>query len=343
MRIVQILGGNEDGGLEKHTIELVEYLKKRNIDVSIIAHEKFRKHFKNARFIGLDLSKGRSNPLILYKLYNILKKENFDIIHTQANKATDMVIKLKFFLTSKIVSTLHSYKKSIKSFEKSDFVITVSDKISENLKNKNIITIYNGIIPQTIKKIDLYEKFNIENTKFILCAVGRLVDVKKFDILIESIENLDIHLVLIGEGKREKNLLDLSKKLKVNNKITFISKITNYEVKEIIQASHLSIITSQREGFSYVFAESLILKTPLISTDVADIKKFIGEKYILPFNSIEKIHNKINYIKTNYENILDDFEKNIFTKREEFLIENMVEKTINIYKRVLDESSHNKR
>ena len=340
MRIVQVLGGAEDGGLEKHTIELCDSLHKEGLDVSVIAHEKFRNDFKNSNFIELDLSKGRNNPFVLYKLYKILKKENFDIIHTQANKATDMVIKLKPYLKSKIISTLHSSKKNIKSFEKADIVITVSDRIGEKLKNKNIVTIYNGIKPENIQKIDLYEKFNIKNGTFILCAVGRLVDVKKFDILIQSIENLDVHLILVGSGEKKKELIDLAKKLKIKNKITFTSEITNQEVKKIIQASDLSIITSQKEGFSYVFAESLVFETPLVSTDVADIKKFIGEKYILPFEDVMKISDAINYVKMYYEKVVYDFKNNIFTKKKEFLIENMVKKTISTYKKALDESSY---
>lgn len=277
----------------------------------------------------------------MYKLYKILKKENFDIVHTQANKATDMVMKLKPYLKSKIIATLHSSKKNIKSFEKADLVITVSDRIGEKLKNKNKTTIYNGIKSQSIPKIDLYKKFNIKDTKFILCAVGRLVDVKKFDVLIQSIKNPDIHLILIGSGAKEKELIELSKKLKIENQITFTAEIPNQEVKEIIQASNLSIITSQKEGFSYVFAESLVLNTPLLSTDVADIKKFISQKYILPFNDPEKISDKINYVQTHYKKVLSDFEKDIFTHKEEFLIKNMVKKSINTYKKVLDESSHN--
>jgi len=98
LRVVQILGGAEEGGLEKHTIELSYSLAKRGIDISIIAHKKFREDFKGLNFIECDLSKSRNNPFVLYKLYKILKNESFDIIHTQANKATDMVMKLKSFL-----------------------------------------------------------------------------------------------------------------------------------------------------------------------------------------------------------------------------------------------------
>jgi len=334
MKVVQILGGAEDGGLEKHTIELSNSLYEKGIDISVVAHKKFRDDFKKVNFIELDLSKGRNNPFLLYKLYKILKKENFDIIHTQGNKATDMIVKLKSFLKSKIVSTLHSYKKNIKGFEKADFVITVSDKIGEKLKNKNKTTIYNGIKQEEIKQINLHEKYTIQKDKFIICSVGRLVDVKRYDVLIRSIKNIDVHLILVGKGKREQELKNLSKDLNIENKITFIEELENKEVKELISSSKLYVITSQREGFSYTFAESLVLKTPLLSTDVADIKKTIGEKYIVPFDDPKKLSEKIESIKLNYDIILKDFKASFCFAKEEFNISKMVDKTIYTYRRL---------
>ncbi len=116
MKICQILAGDEDGGLEKHTIELSKELAKNCMDISVIAHSKFQNDFKTVKFIPLDLKKGRNNIFILYKLYNILKNEKFDIIHTQANKATAMISKIKPFIKAKVVSTLHSYKKNLSAF-----------------------------------------------------------------------------------------------------------------------------------------------------------------------------------------------------------------------------------
>lgn len=205
MKICQILAGNEDGGLEKHTKELSKQLKNRGFDVTVIAHEDFRKDFDTVTFLPLDLSKGRNNFIVLYKLYKLIKKEKFDIIHSQANKATSMVTKIKPFLNSKIVSTLHSYKRNINSFEKSDYVITVSNKIGNKLNNKNKKTIYNGIMFNQIEQIDsIFQKYNIPKDKFLVCSVGRLCDVKRFDILIKSLKNLDVFCILIGDGEIKK-------------------------------------------------------------------------------------------------------------------------------------------
>ena len=51
MKICQVLAGNEDGGLEKHTIELSIQLVNKGFDVTVIAHKDFAESFENIKFI----------------------------------------------------------------------------------------------------------------------------------------------------------------------------------------------------------------------------------------------------------------------------------------------------
>jgi O55-antigen biosynthesis alpha-1,3-galactosyltransferase len=337
MKICQVLAGNEDGGLEKHTIELSKQLANRGFDITVIAHKDFEESFENIKFIPLDLSKSRNNFFILFKLYTILKKENFDIIHTQANKATSMVTKIKSFINSKIVSTLHNYKKNLAAFEKSDFVITVSDNIGKNLKTKNRVTIYNGISFNSDEnlKIDLYSKYNIEIDKFIICSVARLTKVKRFELILAAIKNLDLHLILVGSGDEEKSLKNEVARLDIKNKVTFTGNLVNAEVKKIVSSSSLFVMSSDNEGFPYTFVETMFCKTPFISTPVSDMEKLLGAKYTVPFSNIEKLSNKIKYVKDNYEEVVYDFQEKFDYAQNKFTIENMVNETVEVYKEVL--------
>ena len=336
MRVCQVLAGNEDGGLEKHTVELSKELKRRNIYVTIIAHKKFKDEFDGVKFISFDLTKSRNNIFMLLSLYKILKKENFDIIHTQANKATSIIVKLKYFLNSKIVSTLHSYKKNLSPFYKSDYVITVSKKIGEKLNIKNKTTIYNGIKFQDISDINLYDKYNIPKDKFIICSVGRLSFVKRFDILISSLKYTNnTHFILVGDGKEENKLKKLTSSLSLEKSITFTGALGNSNAKEIIKSSKLFVMTSQKEGFPYTLIETLSCNTPIISTDVSDIKDIIGSNYLIEHNNIQAIGFKIDEIKNNYEHTDSYFEPIYKESKEKFTTNYMTSKTIDIYKKVL--------
>lgn len=337
MKICQVLAGNEDGGLEKHTIELSKQLASKGFDITVIAHKDFAESFVNIKFIPLDLSKSRNNFFILFKLYKIFKKERFDLIHTQANKATSMVTKLKSFIDSKVVSTLHNYKRNLAAFEKSDFIITVSDNIGKNLKSKNRVTIYNGIEFNNDEdlKIDLYSKYNIEKDKFIICSVARLTKVKRFELILSAIKNLDLHLILVGSGEEEKNLQNNVEKLNIKNKVTFTGNLANIEVKKILTSSSLFVMSSDNEGFPYTFVETMFCKTPFISTPVSDMKKLLGDKYTIPFSDVDKLSNKIEYVKNNYEEVIVDFQEKFNYAQNKFTIKNMVNETILVYKEVL--------
>lgn len=337
MKICQVLAGNEDGGLEKHTIELSHELQKEGLEITVIAHERFANDFANIHFIPLDLSKSRNNLVILFKLYQIFKKEKFNIIHTQANKATAMVTKLKPFLSSKIVSTLHNYKKNLNPFYYSDFVITVSDKIGENLHIPNKVTIYNGLHfhKRDDLQINLYQKYGIDQKKFVICTVARLTRVKRFDILLKALKGINVHLILVGGGEDEGSLKQLAKDLGIEENVTFTGNLDNYQVQQIIASSKLFVMTSDNEGFPYTFVETMFCHTPFLSTPVSDIKKIIGKKYIVPFGDVEKISEQIEFIKNNYEEVLRDYQSIFSFSEKKFTLKNMTKETISVYEKVL--------
>lgn len=335
MKVCQVLASDGNGGLEKHTIELSRGLQAKGIDITVIASKKYKDDFKNMNFIEMDLTKGRSNVFTLWKLFRILKKEKFDIIHAQANKATDMIIKLKPFLKSKIVATLHGFKKNLKPFLKANAVITVSDRIGKKLNIDKKETIYNGIEIADNMDMDLHKHFNIPTDKFIICGVGRLVEAKGFDLLIESMQYMDhdIVLLLIGDGPDREKLEKLSQKLNIDNRIIFAGNIENEFTKSMMKSSDLLVISSRREGFSYVFAESLLLGTPIVSTDVADIKKFITPQYISPFNS-KLFAKKVNDFKKDYDQNIVEYQKIFKKAKNTFTLENMTAQTIQVYYKV---------
>jgi len=338
MKICQIMAGTGKGGLEKHTFELSNNLSKKGFDVSVIAHPEFKHDFiPEVNFIPIDLTKSRNNIVNLCKLYKIIKDNQFDIIHTQANKSTAMIAKIKTFIKSKTVATLHNIKSNLKPFEKVDKVITVSNKIGEKLKTKNKITIYNGIKPFTIENyVNLHEKYNISMDKFVICSVARFAKVKRFDVLIKSITNIEnIHLILVGSGNEEEYLRSLSKELDIESKITFTGSLLNEEAKNIVNSSSLFVMTSDNEGFPYTFVESMFCNTPFLSTPVSDVKEFIGQKYIIPFGNEFDCTKKIINIINDYDEVTNDFLP-VFKKcQEELTVENMVNETIKVYDKLL--------
>ncbi len=324
------------GGLEKHYIELANHLCKY-INITALAHYSYHKYLsKNINCIDPQLSNSRYNPFNYIKLYYIFKKNNFPIIHSQANKATYITSKLKkFFPKNKFIATIHNRKKRIDYFNKMDYVIGVSNFVTNQIKNTNKITIYNGIDTEKInhaKKIDLYKEFDIKNNYPILTGVGRFVKAKGFSNLILSIKDLNVNLLLVGDGPLKEELYKMVKQYKIKDKVF----LTGYrdDALNIIKSSKAVIISSYNEGFSYVFAESLMLETPLISTNVADIKKFIPPNMICETNNTKDLKKTIQkFLEEPNQNL----NKYYNLAKNKFSINTMTLETLKLYKRILDE------
>ncbi|MBE0491401.1 MAG: glycosyltransferase [Sulfurospirillum sp.] len=336
MKIIQVLASKGLGGLEKHVQELCNKLVE-TCEVHLIAQEYDFKNYDNRIiFHRLNLSRSRRNPFLLWRLIKLINTINPDIVHTQANKATQMIAYIRFFLkpTIKTVATLHNSKKNIVAYETLDHVIGVSYRVLDALKNPSKSVIYNGISHFSFPKNTPFpQSFGIKPDDFVIVGIGRLVATKNFSLLINAIKDLDVKLLIIGGGEEEKMLKNLTSKLTIQNKVIFAG--IRDDVPSILAASHLCVISSQREGFSYVMAEALLAKTPVLSTDVADMTLILPKNYVLPLNHSNLMQEKIHYIQNNYESVQKEFKSSFQFAQKHFTIDKMSEHTYITYKKIL--------
>jgi glycosyltransferase involved in cell wall biosynthesis len=87
---------------------------------------------------------------------------------------------------------------------------------------------------------------------------------------------------------------------------------------DYIGAADLVVIPSRNEGFSYVFAEALLEKTPVISTDVPIPNEVLPEQYICAIENVEAIHvllktalSNVNRLEQSFAPLFDYAEKNL--------------------------------
>ena len=137
MHICQVVASWEQGGLEKHVIELSNELSKQH-QVSVIAHPLMREHFApSVNFIALDFSQSRWSVRLHWQLQQLLNQLQPDVIHAQANKAALLVKRIRPLLkkcAARFVATLHNQKGDTSMFEGYDQVIVVSPRLSPLVK-----------------------------------------------------------------------------------------------------------------------------------------------------------------------------------------------------------------
>lgn len=279
MKIAQVLASQGDGGLEKHVYELSIALSEQGHDVTVLAAEGFiRKLPSQIRTVTIPCQYSRYAPRLLWALGSALRTNKFDIVHAQANKATSMVNALRHFIPGRRVATLHNIKKRIASFQTFDQVIAVSNYLARPFPDDKVTVIYNGIA-NTFFPGEARDRLN---TPPLLLAVGRLVQAKGFDVLIEAVANLPVVLRIVGDGPERVRLQSLIERTPTAGNIQLLG--ARSDVPELMQHADAVIISSRREGFSYVLNEALLAHCRVLSTDVPVANEVLPDRLIVPIN-----------------------------------------------------------
>jgi D-inositol-3-phosphate glycosyltransferase len=167
---------------------------------------------------------------------------------------------------------------------------------------ENVSVIPCGVNMDVFSPVDKAQARNLlglSNGK-ILLFVGRLDPLKGLDRLLAAlplIKNQDkLQLIIIGGDETSRDevarLQKLSRELGINDKVTFQGLIKQDKLKYYYSAADVCVVPSYYESFGLVPLESLACGTPVVATDVGDLKNIIipGKTgYIVPDNSPEHL------------------------------------------------------
>lgn len=193
-------------------------------------------------------------------LSNSINKDSKKIawIHTDMNNHTKEELNIEKEYYKKVDKIICVSNDSKRSF----------DEIYCEFSEKSLV-IYNLI---DINDIVYKSNYKIENNycKPILLAIGRLINLKRFDLLIkahkllidEGVENI---LLILGEGNRRKELQDLIDYLNLNDSVKLLGFKRN--PYPYIKECDIFVISSDYEGFSLVTAEAMVLGKSIVSTN----------------------------------------------------------------------------
>jgi len=159
-------------------------------------------------------------------------------------------------------------------------------------------------------------KYKISPKDFVIVFTGGLVTRKNPEILIEIIYLLNknkklgknFKLVLVGGGRLEEKLKDLTKKYELQDKI-IMEGYTKFEnIPKILSIANLMIYSSIYETPGLSMLEAMAMKIPVICADQPDMNEVIidGENGFL-FNLKDSPHStvikKVKFILENPEKI----------------------------------------
>ncbi len=162
-------------------------------------------------------------------------------------------------------------------YRNADYITTVSSAVQHSVENiyriplerSNVIN--NPVDIETIQRLG-NKALSINNRPFkfdYIIAVGRLVKIKQFDLLIKAYSQLNLagttHLVILGEGPENLRLQKLVSQLGLTDVIHFPGYVEQPWL--FMKHAKLLVLTSKLEGFGNVIVEAMAVACPVIATD----------------------------------------------------------------------------
>ncbi|MEK7523687.1 MAG: glycosyltransferase [Patescibacteria group bacterium] len=199
--------------------------------------------------------------------------------------------------------------------ERVDFYIANSNHVKQRITKyyrKDSEVIY----PPVETEKFLGQQKNAEGQYYL--AVGRLTPYKRFDLLVETFNDLKLPLVIVGTGKEEEKL-----KKRAGRFITFLGTVSDTQLQEIYSKA-IALVFPQTEDFGITPLEAMSCGRPVIAfEDGGALETVVPGKTGLFFSeqnleSLKKTILEFTGMKWNYAQIrkhAEQFDRQVFERK----------------------------
>jgi glycosyltransferase involved in cell wall biosynthesis len=230
------------------------------------------------------------------KVYQIIKKENIDVLHahylvppglvgSMAKKASGLPLVVTCHGSDIFVFST-GWRKVI-----SRHVVHSSDCVACNsLATLNAVHALNASNAVYVPSgVDLNRFRPLQAEREAVTYVGALRNVKGVDIFLRAMEGINEKIWIVGDGPERKSLEVLAKTLKLD--CTFWGFRT--DIPELMNRSKIVVLPSRNEGFGLTLLEAMACKTPVIGRKTGGIPELIDGENGLLFGTEEELHNEV--------------------------------------------------
>lgn len=252
----------------------------------------------------------------VFSVANYIRQHDFDIVHTNSTEAGIIGrFAAKLAGAPTIVHTVHGIPFSqdrnvllnrfVLACERAaarhtDRIITNADIMAEEYLDRGIgmpdqyKTIYSGVELDEFRDVDPADDLPGSRPRVVM--IGRLVDGKGFDVLLDAVEKLNANasVCLVGEGPLANQLEAEIADRKLSERV-FLTGFRD-DVPRVLAASDMLVLPSYREGTPRVITEAMASGLPVIATDVAGIPEQVADGksgYLVPTGDAETLADRL--------------------------------------------------
>lgn len=219
----------------------------------------------------------------------------------------------------------------------------------DTIDDTKITLIHLGIEAESMKRDGVMRKkirneFNIKENNILIGNVGRMVEFKGQEYLIRAFPEVidrypDARLMVVGSGKLEKMLKELSEKLGVKEKIIFPG--FRDDMQAVYSAFDIYAHTSVEGGgetFPYAVLYALAQALPLTVTRVGDVPAMVEEGvngFVVDDRNPALISEKLDTLIQNQELRMKMGNASLELLKRKFTVEIMTDSILNVYEKAL--------
>jgi len=368
IKVVHIIGGGEFGGAERHIINLAGALNPQMVEVTVccLFSDPFVGIAAQAGINAFDVTmRNRTDLSVVGKLASIIRKNNFDIVHTHGVRA-NLLGRLAARQANRkpVVTTVHSllerdypgfFRRQVNSITEratrgwTDQFIAVSQGLKAKLvaggvPADRVTVIYNGIVIEDFspssETAGVRTMLGYGPAVPLVGIVARLHPVKGHQYFLEAArivleQRPEVRFVVVGEGPQRPALEEMAGQLGIAGQVAFTGFVS--EVRPLMADLDLLVISSLWEGFGLTAVEAMALGIPVVSTEAGGLPEVVlhGETGLLspPANSAALAKNII-WMLEHPQAAAEMAKKASQVVGEKFTAQVMARRTEELYRRV---------
>lgn len=271
--------------------------------------------------------------LFIALLFNLIKySKRVDVVHSHWYIPQGI---MQSFIRKPYIITGHgadvtALNKSIFKKLKKRASVKASHITAVSQRLKEVILDFSGVESEKVSVISMgcdtkafgtkhrEENFFRQKNKKVVLFAGRLAEKKGVTYLIEAVKDLDVQLVIVGDGPLREELENQAKPQ--GNKVLFLGSKTHEELSTIYASADIFVAPSitakdgDQEGFGLVIIEAMASGLPVVASKSGGIVDIIthGENGLLsPEKDVKSIARNIDSLLKN-ESLYNQLVKNGF-------------------------------
>ncbi|HOO55364.1 MAG TPA: glycosyltransferase family 4 protein [bacterium] len=353
------------GGVETHVIDLACGLKTKGYDPLVVSFGgKLVEKLEMNNVKHLKLPVHSKSPLMVFKnvgpMRELLADNGIELIHAHSRvpawicylTLASQKRKLPFITTCHSTYSVHAGSSVM---IRSDMRIAVSEFVRQHMLNHFgtdpdfIQTVHNGISPELyneehgeIMRRKYREELGIGPETKVVGMVASLTPRKGYLHFVRAAETVlrdygDVLFLGVGGGPQREELENQVRESGLGDRFRFLG--IRGDVRDLLYLFDIFVLASSSEGLPYVILEAMCMKKAIVTTDVGGIPEALDQRknamLVKPGDS-DALAADILELLSDPDEILRLGDEARKTVVRDFTVQKMVDKTENIYDKILN-------